>query len=138
MALQKLGTAGRTWDPVIYISAARHVNNLTPKGGALGPDKSCLVLTKWVGEVEGNGGKKYTQGCDFTEQSCGGHGIHRDPWPDQLLGEMPIGGQFQRKGRKLKDAFKARSRSNHGGRYFCIKYEDFQETHRQESLWMRG
>lgn len=55
------------------------------------------------------------QGYDFTEQSCSSHGVHRDPWPDQPLGEMQIGGQFQRKGRKLKDAFKARSRNNCSG-----------------------
>lgn len=63
--------------------------------------------------VEGNGGKKYVQGYDFTEGSCSGHGIHRDPWPDQLLREMQYGGLCRKKGKKLKDTFKTKSRSNH-------------------------
>lgn len=113
VSLQKLGTVGRRRGPLIYISAARRTNHLTPKGGALGPDKAHIVLTKWGGEIEGNGGKKYVQGYDFTEWSCSGHGIHRDPWPDWLLGEMQIGGQCWIKGKKLKDAFKTKSRSNH-------------------------
>lgn len=113
MPLQKLGTVGGSQGPLIYISAARRANHLTPKGVTQGPDEAHIVFSKWGGEAEGNGGKKYMQGYDFTEESCSGHGIPRDPWPDWLLGEMQIGGQCWAKGKKLKDAFKTRSGSNH-------------------------
>lgn len=113
VSLQKLGTPSRTQGPLIYTSAARCANNLTPKDGALGPDKAHIVLAKWSGEVEGNGGKQCVQGCDFAERNCSSHGVQRDPWPGWLLEEMHMGMLCQAKRKNLKGAFKNKSRSNH-------------------------
>lgn len=98
MSLQKLGTVGRTWGPVIYISAARHANNLTPKGGVLGPDKARLVLTKWVGEVEGNGERNICKAMISQSRAAVAMGYTEIPGQISHWGKCKLEGSSKERG----------------------------------------